>query len=89
MRSPDEHTIVFVEVRYRRTRQFGGAIESVDLSKQKKLRLAANAWLQTHADSLTAARIDVVALSPQTSRTPAERVWHDHELIWIKNAVEG
>ncbi|MFK7856985.1 MAG: YraN family protein [Granulosicoccus sp.] len=89
MRSPDERTIVFVEVRYRRTHQFGGAIESVDLRKQKKLRLTANAWLQKHADSHTTARIDVIALSPRTGQTPGERLWHDHELIWIKNAVES
>ena len=89
MRSPDGQAIVFVEVRYRCNQQFGGAIASVDKRKQTKLRRTANAWLQKNADSRTPARIDVIALSPQTHATPVERQWHGCELIWIQNAVEG
>lgn len=89
MRSPNRHTIVFVEVRYRGNQLFGGAIASVDAVKQNKLKRTANAWLQKNADSLTPARIDVIALSPQTHYTPTAQKWHGHELTWIRNAVEG
>jgi putative endonuclease len=89
MRSSDGHTIVFVEVRYRGKQLFGGALASVDAVKQNKLRRTANAWLQKNADSLTPARIDVIALCPQTDHTPTEQEWHGHELTWIRNAVEG
>jgi len=89
MRSPDGHVIVFVEVRFRDNQLFGGAIASVDWRKQNKLRRTANAWLQKNADSLTPARIDVIALSRQTHHTPAEQRWHGHQLIWIRNALEG
>ena len=89
MRSPDGQTIVFVEVRYRGNHLFGGPIASVDARKQNKLRRTANAWLQKNADSLTLARIDVIALCPQSHRTPTEQEWHGHELSWVRNAVEG
>lgn len=89
MRSPDGQIIVFVEVRYRANQLFGGAIASVDAHKQNKLRRTANAWLQKNADSLTHARIDVIALCPQNNDTPADDQWHGHELIWVRNAVEG
>jgi len=50
MRENDE--IVFVEVRYRRVDDFGDGGESVDQWKQRKLRIAAESWLQRH-DAMT------------------------------------
>lgn len=32
----DGHTLVFVEVRYRRNKSFGGAIESITVAKRQK-----------------------------------------------------
>ncbi|WP_066966425.1 YraN family protein [Microbulbifer sp. Q7] len=40
------NTLVFVEVRYRRSRSFGGAGVSVDFRKQRKLLATANGYLQ-------------------------------------------
>lgn len=50
MRDNDE--IVFVEVRYRQADDFGDGGESVDRWKQRKLRIAAETWLQRH-DAMT------------------------------------
>ncbi|MGQ7843004.1 YraN family protein [Granulosicoccus sp. 3-233] len=88
MQHPDERTVVFVEVRFRSRQQFGGALESVDFRKQRKLRRTANAWLQQHADDMTPARIDVLALSPADENTPLQQCWHSHQVLWVINAVE-
>jgi putative endonuclease len=42
----DEATIVFVEVRYRKSSAFGGAAASVDARKRAKLAIAAAQFLQ-------------------------------------------
>ena len=65
-RTPDGPVIVFVEVRYRRYAAFGGALASVDAGKRARLRRAARAWLQRHGDPDDIARIDVVAIGPDT-----------------------
>jgi putative endonuclease len=56
-------TLVFVEVRYRRSGRFGGGIDSVDAGKRAKLVRSASAFLADHprlADR--ACRFDVVAI---------------------------
>ena len=60
----DGDTIVFVEVRQRKSNRFGGAVESIDYRKQQKWLNAANMWLFTKRNqSLDTAkcRFDVVA----------------------------
>ncbi len=59
----DDDTLVFVEVRYRSSGKFGGAIESIDANKRRKLVFAANHYLQNSACDQPA-RFDVVALAP-------------------------
>lgn len=57
-------TLVFVEVRQRKSNRFGSAIESIDYRKQQKWLNAANMWLATkRKQSLETAncRFDVVA----------------------------
>lgn len=57
-------TLVFVEVRQRKSNQFGSAIESIDYRKQQKWLDAANMWLFTQRrQSLDTAncRFDVIA----------------------------
>src|SRR5688572_10466100 len=44
----DAGTLVFVEVRYRRWRAFGGGAASVDTRKRRKLVLAAQLFLAGH-----------------------------------------
>ncbi|MFK7994146.1 MAG: YraN family protein [Granulosicoccus sp.] len=83
-------TIVFVEVRYRSTRRYGGALASIDWKKQRKLIRAANAWLQKHANSRDCARIDIITIQPIHREPEAcERRWRNHHLVWLLNAVES
>lgn len=70
--------LVFVEVRYRRQTSFGGSVLSVTPSKQRRIALAASAWLAAHPrQARSACRFDVVALagSPEAP-----------EVDWIRNA---
>lgn len=57
-------TLVFVEVRYRKTNQFGSASETVDYRKQKKLMNTAMLYLQQHASyNNSPCRFDVIAIN--------------------------
>ncbi|MDQ3618386.1 MAG: YraN family protein [Pseudomonadota bacterium] len=54
-------TLVFVEVRYRRSAYFGGGAASVDAGKRRKLVRAAQAFLITHRQFAdTPCRFDVI-----------------------------
>ena len=60
----DGDTVVFVEVRQRKSNRFGSAVESINYRKQQKWLNAANMWLFTKRNqSLDTAkcRFDVVA----------------------------
>ena len=69
----DGGTLVFIEVRYRRSDRFGTPAETVDRRKQRRLSAAASHYLQGHPTTLPC-RFDVVALSG------------DNRIDWIKNA---
>jgi putative endonuclease len=71
----DRQTIVFVEVRFRRSDAFGGAIQSVTLKKQRRLLKAASHWLMAQNRSLedTDCRFDIFAIT-------------GNEVEWIENA---
>ena len=57
----DGVTVVFVEVRYRATRRFGGGAASVDAGKRRRLVHAARAFLAGHPQMADApCRFDVV-----------------------------
>lgn len=74
----DRSALVFVEVRYRRNDQFGGAARSVDADKQRKLRHSGEHFLQHHPRlEYTSCRFDVVAVTG----TPPK-----YEIDWIANA---
>lgn len=58
----DGETLVFVEVRYRRSAAFGGALGSVTAAKRRKLVSAAHLWLGWHRhDAARPCRFDVLA----------------------------
>lgn len=76
MCSPNDE-IVFVEVRYRKNNDYGGAIESVTPTKQEKIRKTALTYLQKNHLSDRDCRFDVIALQSSDN----------HENIeWIENA---
>jgi putative endonuclease len=81
----DNKTIVFVEVRYRKSTRFGSGAETVDAKKQQKLLASASHYLQTHPKAARGScRIDVVSLTAE--RGPAGRPF---AVQWIPNAIQG
>ncbi|MBL4798585.1 MAG: YraN family protein [Oleispira sp.] len=71
----DQEYLVFIEVRYRASNEFGGALGSITAGKQRKLRRAAEFYLlQQFGNSPPPCRFDVIAIEGQ------------NELEWIKNA---
>jgi putative endonuclease len=71
----DSKHLVFVEVRKRSSKKFGGAMASVTLAKQKRLTHAAQVYLQ-NVKPVPACRFDLVAIEGE-------------ELIWLKNVISG
>jgi len=80
MREGDDN-LVFVEVRYRKNAQFGGAAASVTQNKQNKLIRTAQLYLQIkHLSDRCYSRFDVIALSG--AKPP-------YQLEWIKDAFQA
>lgn len=71
----ERDTLVFVEVRRRRSASHGGALASVTRTKQKRLIMAAQVYLQRYGQP-PACRFDVIGYDG------------DH-MSWLKNAVEA
>lgn len=71
--------LVFVEVRYRQSKEFGGAAASITASKQAKIRRTTLHYLQSRrlSPDRTFCRFDVIAISGEHP---------DIELDWIRNA---
>ena len=70
--------LVFVEVRFRRSSNFGGAAGSVDASKRRKIARAAQAWLSARKQfSKSACRFDVVTVAPAAAGL---------DCAWIRSA---
>ncbi len=72
-------TLVFVEVKYRKNNQFGGAIAAVSTAKQNKISHCATFYL--HKMNLneynTPCRFDVIALEGDINQP---------QVTWLKNA---
>ena len=72
--------LVFVEVRARSHQRFGGAANSVDTRKQKRIILTAQHYLQRHSQVKNrCCRFDVITFEPRQSE--AERPVH-----WFRGA---
>ncbi|MEX0619180.1 MAG: YraN family protein [Pseudohongiellaceae bacterium] len=79
----DNQSLVFVEVRYRRSSRFGSPAESVDFRKQRKLRHCALNFMQQHGFARKrSCRFDVVAITP---RTPGPGL----DVNWIVDAFQS
>jgi putative endonuclease len=77
----DNDCIVFVEVRYRGSRERGGSLASVGASKRAKLVRAAQVYLLAHPQFAAApCRFDVIGCSG----TPAQP-----QLEWIRSAFDA
>ena len=75
----DGETYVFVEVKYRKSNAFGGAISAISVSKQNKIKHCVTFYL--HQAGLneynTPCRVDAVALVGDINQP---------QVTWIKNA---
>ena len=79
----DNDSLVFVEVRYRRSNNFGSGAESITNSKQSKLIKTASLYLQQHAKlNKYPARFDVVSISGFIETENINNI----DFNWIKNA---
>jgi len=73
----DNENLVFIEVRYRKNADFGGAAASVTPKKQQRIIKASLAYQQKHAPQ-SSMRFDVIAIEGD-----------NRELNWIKSAFDG
>lgn len=74
----EQNYLVFVEVRARRSRNFGGALASVDYVKQQKLTRAATHYLAINKRyDKQPVRFDVLGMEGK-----------ELQIEWIKNAFE-
>lgn len=71
----DRDSVVFVEVRLRRSSAFGGAGASIDVAKQRRLILAAQHYLST-LNVTPACRFDAILMNSLETR----------DVEWIRNA---
>ncbi len=77
----DRDTIVFVEVRYRRSAGHGDAAASVTAGKQARLVLAARHWLACHPQHAQCpCRFDVVSYDGTAAAAHA---------AWLRNAFDA
>ncbi len=78
----DGDTLVFVEVKLRRPRAFGSAVEALTVAKQRRLQTLAEAYAAEHPELPRSQRIDLVAIELAADGSLGE-VRH------IESAVEG
>lgn len=79
----DQDYLVFIEVRYRESQDFGGALASITASKQRKLRRAAEFYLQqAFGNHPPPCRFDVIAIEGHK----APELGRQEEIHWINNA---
>ncbi|MBX2847105.1 MAG: YraN family protein [Acidiferrobacterales bacterium] len=73
----DQSYLVFIEVRYRKSNDYGGALESINQSKQDKLRRSAEFYLSKTNNHNTPCRFDILCLDGEINKPNYQ---------WIKNA---
>ena len=69
----DQQTLVIVEVRFRKSNKYGGAVESITAKKQSRIIASTQYYVQRNNVS-SPIRFDVIAMSSDT------------DINWIKNA---
>lgn len=79
----DGGVLAFIEVRYRRNRDFGGAAFSIPRAKQRRIVLAAQHYLARHGLNDTACRFDCVLLDA------LDDALDGNSAEWIRNAFDA
>ncbi len=78
----DGNSLVFVEVRYRRSDRYGSAAESVNYRKQQKIIACARFYLSQCRLSLPC-RFDIVSVTPSRNDTG------ELAISWIRQAFDA
>lgn len=78
-------TLIFVEVKTRRSRRFGPPELAVDTAKRARLVAGASAWLREHGRGAEGARIDVIAWQVEARSGEPDR-W---QVRHFENAFEA
>ncbi|MGD9081482.1 MAG: YraN family protein [Desulfobacterales bacterium] len=78
----DKDTIVFVEVKSRRSVQFGNPKQAVTLKKQKKISMVALYYLKTTDQSTAKARFDVVTVISNRDKPQVDIIKNAFELAY-------
>jgi putative endonuclease len=78
----EKGTLVFVEVKARRSSRFGSPKGAVTPAKQRKISMAALDYLKRSGQSDARARFDVVAIDTETGRFDIEVVKNAFELAY-------
>lgn len=75
----DQSTLVFIEVKYRQSQGFGGAISAITATKQEKIKQCATFYLQQSGfnEYNTACRFDAVIIEGSIDNPT---------INWLKNA---
>ncbi len=72
----DQDTLTIIEVRFRQSDKFGGALESITAKKQSRIIAATEHYIMTKSLN-SAVRFDVIAICG------------DQKINWIKNAFQN
>jgi len=73
----EQETIVFIEVKYRRSQQYGGALHALTLTKRNKLKKAIQYYIQQQQLQNSPLRVDFIAINGQ----------NPYQFNWIKNVL--
>jgi putative endonuclease len=79
----ENDTIVFVEVKSRRSVHFGNPKQAVTLQKQKKISMVALYYLKTTGQSAAKARFDVVTVIANRDKPQVEIIKNAFELAYV------
>lgn len=71
----DKTTLVFVEVKYRKSNAFGGALNALSQTKQQRLTRTLMYYLKQHNLESSAFRVDFVAINGQ----------NPYQFTWLKS----
>ncbi|HHB91895.1 MAG TPA: YraN family protein [Thioploca sp.] len=75
----DEETLIFIEVRYRKSQRYGGSLASIDMRKQQRILTTATIYLQSKKLDQQC-RFDVVLI---------DGLIGNFELNWIRDAFRA
>lgn len=78
----DGNEIVFVEVRSKRSIHFGRPEETVDINKQKSVKLASESWIYENRIEDVGVRFDVVAVVTDYSTASKSEITHYRNAFW-------